>query len=198
MAKEELESENWLRAMARFSDRSYEQIRVAILQFLETDVFHVSVENCAAFLDPLIETWDIDLKSFGMEIVLNGRLATGIRKRFEFVEREPEPAGMEPGLEEFLHTTSLSGDATQEEISFLKALKFKERRPLAIYYYRELQNFRDPVHFSASAPPGEAADRGNAGARLDVTPYEGEFQSPENCFRRRLPAAQMRNCHIYV
>ncbi len=66
IAKEELESEEWLRLIVQLSDRSYEQTRVAILEFLGTDVFHVSVENCVSFLDPLIEPWDIDLQTFGM------------------------------------------------------------------------------------------------------------------------------------
>ena len=148
VAKEELESENWLRLMARLSGRSYEQMRVMILEFLDTDVFNVSVENCVAFLDPLIESWDIDLESFGVEIVLNRRLTLGHLKRFEFVEREPErPFEVEPGLEEVLKDASLSGDTTDEEIEFLKRLRFQERRPAPLYYYRELQNLRDPLHF---------------------------------------------------
>jgi transcriptional regulator with XRE-family HTH domain len=151
VAKEELESEAWLRLMAQLSDRSYEQMRVAILEFLDTEVFNVSVENCVSFLDPMIESWDIDLKTFGVEIVLNRRLAAGRLKRFEFVERPPEqPVALEPGLEEFLKDTSLSGDATEEEIAFLRMLTFKEKRPVPIYYYRELQNLRDPLHFRAS------------------------------------------------
>jgi len=48
--------------------------------------FNVSVENCVSFLDPLIESWDIDLTTFSMEIVLNRRLAPGRPKKFEFVE----------------------------------------------------------------------------------------------------------------
>ena len=55
IAKEELNSEKWLRLMARLSKRSYEQMRVTILEFLDTDIFHVSIENCVAFLDPLID-----------------------------------------------------------------------------------------------------------------------------------------------
>jgi transcriptional regulator with XRE-family HTH domain len=154
IAKEELESEEWLRVMAQLSGRSYEQTRVAILEFLDTDVFHVSVENCVSFLDPLIESWDIDLNTFGMEIVLNRRLAVGRPKRFEFVEKEPAQLfGLEPGLEEFLRDASLSGDATEEEIEFLRSLKFRGKRPAPIYYYRELQNLRDPLHFRSSAPP---------------------------------------------
>ena len=77
VAREELQSEEWLRLMAQLSDRSYEQMRVAILEFLDTDVFNVSAENCVSFLDPMIDSWDIDLKTFGMEVVLNRRLTAG-------------------------------------------------------------------------------------------------------------------------
>jgi hypothetical protein len=90
----------------------------------------------------------MDLKTFGMEVVLNHRLAPGSRKRFEFVEREPARSpSLEPGLEQFLTDKSLSGDATDQEIEFLKALRFQGRRPAPLYYYRELQNLRDPLHF---------------------------------------------------
>ncbi len=148
VAKEELESENWLRLVARLSNRSYEQIRVTILDFLDTDVLNLSVENCITFLDPLIESWDIDLGTFGMEIILNRRVAPGRPKRFEFVEQEPEHSlDEEPGLKEFIRDRSLSGNATEEEIKFLKKLRFKGTRPTPLYYYRELQNLRDPLHF---------------------------------------------------
>jgi transcriptional regulator with XRE-family HTH domain len=155
VAKEELESEEWLRLMAQLSDRSYEQMRVAILEFLDTDVFSISVENCVSFLDPLIESWDIDVRTFGMEIVLNRGLALGRPKRFDFVEREPEQSlVIEPGLEEFLRDTPLSGDATRDEIEFLRGLKFSGKRPVPLYYYRELQNLRDPLHFRISTTAG--------------------------------------------
>jgi transcriptional regulator with XRE-family HTH domain len=148
-AKEELRSEDWLRLIAQSSARTYEQIRVAMLEFLDTDVFNVSIENCVTFLDPIIDSWDIDLKTFGIEVVLNRRLGPRSVKRFEFVEQEPqEPFILEPGFEQFLNDKSLSGDATGEEIEFLKTLKFKSRRPAPIYYYRELQNLRDPLHFT--------------------------------------------------
>ena len=148
VARRELESENWLRLMARLSHRSYEEMRVGILEFLDTDIFNVSIENCVSFLDPLIEFWDIDLATFGLEIVLNRRVAPGHPKRFEFVEKDFEPSlEEEPGLTEFLQDASLSGGATEDEIAFLKKLRFKERRPTALYYYRELQNLRDPLHF---------------------------------------------------
>src|SRR5436309_181455 len=150
VVKEELESENWLRLVGRLSNRSYEEMRVAILEFLDSDIFDVSIENCVGFLDPLIESWDIDLATFGVEIVLNRRVAPGHPKKFEFVEKEPELAfDQEPGLTKFLQDASLSGDATEEEIEFLKKLRFKGKRPTPLYYYRELQNLRDPLHFRA-------------------------------------------------
>ena len=148
LAKEELESENWLRLVARLSGRSYKQMRVIVLEFLDTDVFNVSVENCVSFLDPLLESWDIDLETFGVEIVLNRRVTSQPRKKFDFVERQPEqPVSEEPGLREFLKDPSLRGNATGEEIEFLRKLRFKGKRPKRLYYYRELQNLRDPLHF---------------------------------------------------
>jgi transcriptional regulator with XRE-family HTH domain len=148
MAQEELEDETWLRLVARLSGRSYEQLRVIALEFLETDIFNVSAENCVTFLDPLIESWDIDLATFGMEIVLNRRLAPGHPRRFEFVEREAAaPGDEEAGFQAFLQDPSLKGDATADEIEFLKKLRFARKRPTALYYYRELQNLRDPLHF---------------------------------------------------
>jgi transcriptional regulator with XRE-family HTH domain len=148
VTKEELDDEKWVRRVARFIDRSYEEMRVIVIEFLETDLFNISADNCVTFLDPLIESWDIDLATFGMEIVLNRRLNPGNPKRFEFMERELTPqVGLEPGLDAFLQDPSLRGDATAEEIEFLKALRFTRRRPTALYYYRELQSLRDPLHF---------------------------------------------------
>ena len=148
VAKEELENENWLHLVARLVGRSYEQMRVTVLEFLDTDIFNVSIEDCDSFLDPLIDSWDIDLGTFAMEVVLNRRLARGSPKRLEFVEREAdEITDEEPGFKRFLHDRFLSGDATKEEIGFLKRLRFNGKRPTALYYYRELQNLRDPLHF---------------------------------------------------
>ena len=147
VAKEELNSENWLHLVARLTGRSYEQVRVTLLEFLDTDVFNLSPEHCVSFLDPLIESWDVDLTTFGMEIVLNRRLAPGDPKRFEFAEMGPDQLEVEPGLEEFLNDRVLSGTATKEEVDFLKKLRFNGKRPTSLYYYRELQNLRDPLHF---------------------------------------------------
>lgn len=167
LAREELRSEEWLDLMAQLSGRSYEQMRVAILEFLDTDVFHVSIESCVSFLDPMIDSWDIDLRTFSLEIALNPRLAPASLKRFEFVEMATEQAAtIEPGFEQFLEDESLSGDATEEEIEFLKTLSFKERRPSTLYYYRELQNLRDPLHFQpAEQPKGSTSSRESAKVR---------------------------------
>jgi transcriptional regulator with XRE-family HTH domain len=148
VAKQELENENWLHLVARLSGRSYEEMRVIVLEFLDTDVFTVSIENCVSFLDPLIESWDINLATFGIEIVLNRRLVPGHPTKFEFVEREPDQTSEEEaGLKEFLQDPSLSGNATPDELEFLKKLRFKGKRPTPLYYYREWQNLRDPLHF---------------------------------------------------
>jgi transcriptional regulator with XRE-family HTH domain len=146
VAKGELESESWLRSVARLSGRSYESMRVSILEFLDAEIFSVSNENCVSFMDPLIESWDIDLATFSMEIVLNRRLIPGYAKTFEFVEREPAGVEEEPGLADFLKQ-SVNGGATDEEIQFLRRLRFKGKHPTPLYYYRELQNLRDPLHF---------------------------------------------------
>src|SRR5947207_12915178 len=149
VAKEELNSENGLHLVARLTSRSYEQVRVNLLEFLDTDIFNLSPQNCVSFLDPLIETWDVDLATFSMEVVLNRRLAPGDPKRFEFVEKPPCPVELEAGLRAFLNDSSLSGTATKEEVDFLMKLRFYGERPSSLYYYRELQNLRDPIHFGA-------------------------------------------------
>ena len=149
VVQKELDREGWLRELALLSRQSYKKIRVTILEFLAADIFHVSVEDSVSFLEPVIESWDIDLETFGMEIVLNPRVASEHVKRLEFAEKEPEqPFEEEPGLQEFLHDPQLRSDATDEEIEFLRKLRFKTKRPTPLYYYRELQNLRDPLHFS--------------------------------------------------
>lgn len=151
VARQELDNQTWMRDVARLSKKSYPQMRVTVLEFLDTTIFDLSNETCIAFLDPLIESWDIDLATFCIEIVLNRRVAPGHHKTFEFMERRPDQAsGEEPGLKEFLQDPLLSGDATEEELTFLRTLTFKSKRPTPLYYYRELQNLRDPLHFQTS------------------------------------------------
>ena len=151
VAKGELQNDYWLRMVAQLSGRSYEEMRVIVLEFLDTDVFHLSAESCVSFLDPLIQSWDIDLGSFSLEIDLNHNVVPGDAKRFEFVEREA--SAPEPGLQKFLHDPTLSGSATPEEIEFLKRLTFTHKRPTPLFYYRALQSLRDPLHFAAPLGP---------------------------------------------
>lgn len=179
IVREELDSENWLRIVARLNGRSYEQTRVTVLEFLDTDIFNLSAENCTSFLEPLIEAWEMDLATFGIEIVLNRRLAPVSPKRFELVESETDQPAVEPGLEEFLRDPVLSAGIKEDEVAFLKALRFKARRPTALYFYRELQNLRDPVHFSTATTVGAKTDgsdgRGTAGGRLPRMAREGSI-----------------------
>ena len=160
VAKDELESETWLRSVARLTGRSYEAMRVSILEFLDADAFNVSAESCATFLEPLVESWDINLATFGMEIVLNRRLIPGYAKKFEFVEKDAAQTEEEPGLTEFLRQPSVTGGATGEEIEFLKGLRFNAKHPTPLYYYRELQNLRDPLHFSEDSGDAMRKRRG--------------------------------------
>ena len=155
VARQELDNPTWMRKVARLSKKSYPQMRVTVLEFLDTTIFDLSNENCIAFLNPLLESWDIDLATFCIEIVLNRRVAPGHQKTFEFMERGPDKtSGEEPGLKNFLQDPLLSGDVSDEELLFLRTLTFKNKQPTPLYYYRELQSLRDPLHFQ---PPTKKA-----------------------------------------
>jgi transcriptional regulator with XRE-family HTH domain len=179
IAREELESERWLHLVARLSGRSYEEMRVTILNFLDTDIFNISVENCVSFLDPLIDSWDIDLTTFAVEVVLNKRLAPGDPKKFEFVEtQDAEILQDEPGLKEFLQADSFHANPTAGEIDFLRSLTFRGRRPTALYYYRELQNLRDPLHFreSSVAPMHKHRDASSIEKQMQLHSRKGAMK----------------------
>jgi hypothetical protein len=72
-------------------------------------------------------------------------------KRFAFREVEPE-CEVESALSEFLSDVKLSAGISDEEMAFLKRLRIEGKRPSVIYYYRELQNLRDPLNFLPSPP----------------------------------------------
>ncbi len=149
IARQELASEGWIRLAARVGGRSQEEMRVIVLEFLDTDVHHVSNENCVAFLDPLVESWDVDLESFRLDIILDRRLVADPHRTFAFVEFTPaDDSGEELGLAEFLADPHLGGDVTEEEVRFLRQQRLGgRRRPNKLYYYRALQNLRDRLHF---------------------------------------------------
>jgi transcriptional regulator with XRE-family HTH domain len=148
VAAEQLGNEEWLRAVTQNTGRSYREMRVLVLEFLDTTAFQVSLENYSWFLDPLFDSWDIDLTTFELTITMNGVLGGGAVKRFGFVEKMPEPPTPR-GFRQFLEDESLSGTATEEELRLLERLKFPGRQPTALFYYRELQNLRDPLHFES-------------------------------------------------
>jgi hypothetical protein len=148
IARQELDSENWIRLAARVGSRTHEDMRVLVLEFLDADIFHVSRDSCVAFVDPLVESWDVDLDSFRFDMTLNRRLVVDSQRRFEFVETEPVDGTDEPsGFAEFLDDARLSGDITEEETRLLRLCRFKGKRPTKLYYHRALQNLRDPLHF---------------------------------------------------
>jgi len=146
VAGRELGNEEWLRAVTRNTGRRYRQMRVLVLEFLDTTAFQVSLQNYAWFLDPLVDSWDIDLGNFDLSITMTDKLGGGAVKRFGFVEKEPE-APATGAFQQFLDNAALSETATKEEIRLLERLQFPGRRPTPLFYYRELQNLRDPLHF---------------------------------------------------
>lgn len=184
VAKDELKNESWLRIVADLLDRSYEDMRSSILEFLDTDVFNISPDDCSAFLDPLVEWWDIDLKTFAMDVFLNRRLASTQLMRFQFMEVESNGSAEEqPGFREFVRNPAMSGDATEEEIEFLRDLRFKHGQPSSLYYYRELQSIRDPLHFQerSLAPTAKRRDASRTERKLQLQSRKTALQRWANC-----------------
>lgn len=148
VARRELDNDDWIRLAARVGGRSTEVMRVIALEFLDADVFHVSSESCVNFLDPLVESWSVDLETLRMEITLKGSLVAEPTYRFALVEAGPEDEDREePGLVRFLRDPKLSNGVTEEEIALLRRHRFGGRRPNKLYYYRALQNLRDALNF---------------------------------------------------
>jgi hypothetical protein len=56
-------------------------------------------------------SWEIDLATFGMETVLNRRIASGDPPKFEFIETGTNQPEAELGFKEFLNDPSLSATA---------------------------------------------------------------------------------------
>lgn len=103
--------------MAELDGRKARANAARIQEFLKSDPFNISEEVCPSLLSGLIESRDIDLSTFRIDIIPNRRVVSGGRKRFEFVAREPErTGGLVPGFKDFLADTNLSGGATEEEI----------------------------------------------------------------------------------
>ena len=89
--------------------------------------------------------------------------------KLRYVEAD-EDVEEEPGFRDFLRNPAMSGDASVEEIGFLKRLRFKRSRPSALYYYRELQSLRDPLHFreNSVAPMHKRRDAGDLEKQIQL------------------------------
>ena len=143
-ARAHARDETWLRTIARRGRDTYREMRVRMIDLLDSDP-HASIGDFSLFLDPLIDWWDYDLDDFTLEV----ELSTGTIRRFGFREEPAKaPDGEEPGLRKFLRDATLSSGATEEEIAFLRRIKFSTAgKPTALFYYRTLQSLRDPLHF---------------------------------------------------
>jgi len=148
IARQELDSEGGIRLGERVAGRSHEELRVAVLEFLDTDLADVSSDNCVAFIDPLVESWDVDLDTLHLDVVLDRGLVPDPHRRFAFVESPPiDGADGDSGLEELLADPRLGTDVTGEEVRLLRRQRPVGRRPTKLFYYRALQNLRDPLNF---------------------------------------------------
>jgi transcriptional regulator with XRE-family HTH domain len=180
VARDELNNEKWLRGGGKLRDQPYGEVRALSLEFLSTDIFNISPEHCSTFLGPLIDAWDIDLRTFTMEVLLNKRLAAAHIVRFQFVETGAVSAIEEqPGFKEFLRDPGMSADASSDEIAFLKSLRFHRMKPTALYYYRELQSLRDLLHFPTRSRDGKPPRRnvGSPFSKKRSTSRKGALRS---------------------
>ena len=149
IARQELDNEDWIRLAARVGGRSKETMRVMVLEFLDMDVFHVSSESCVNFLDPLVQSWSVDLETLRLDIFLEPKLVAEHHRTFEFLERDRDDGSHEePGLAEFLRERQVEDRVTEAEVRLLRRHRLGGRRPNKLYYYRALQTLRDPLHTS--------------------------------------------------
>jgi transcriptional regulator with XRE-family HTH domain len=142
-ARNHADDETWVRSIAKRGRNSYREMRVRMIDLLDSDP-RASIGDFSSFLDPLIAAWDYDLDDFTLEV----ELPTGGVRKFAFREEIKETSEEESGFRKFLKDPNLNSGATPEEIEFLRRMRFPSGgRPTAIFYYRTLQNLRDPLHF---------------------------------------------------
>jgi transcriptional regulator with XRE-family HTH domain len=136
--------EKWLQSITTNSGLTYRKMRVRLIDLLDSDPA-ASVGDFSDFIEPLVRSWDFDEQRF----VLTVQLTPGSTREFRFQEAvKPERSTAEPGLRAFLRDATLSSGATQSEVEFLRGIRFADtQHPTAIFYYRTLQNLRDPLNF---------------------------------------------------
>ena len=143
-ARAHARDETWLRTIARRGRDTYREMRVRMIDLLDSDP-RGFIGDFSLFLDPLIDWWDYDLDEFSLEV----ELASATVRRFAFREETAKASDAEePGLRKFLRDATLSSGATAEEIETLRRFRFSSTgKPTALFYYRILQSLRDPLHF---------------------------------------------------
>src|ERR1700736_4372791 len=142
-ARKHADDETWVRSIAKSGRNSYPEMRVRMIDLLDSDPT-TSIGDFSAFLAVLIASWDYDLDDFTLEVELLG----GACRKFSFRENTEEAPDEEPGLRKFLKDPNLNAGATPEEIEFLRHMRFPSGgRPTALFFYRTLQSLRDPLHF---------------------------------------------------
>lgn len=143
-ARDHARDAKWLQLISTNSGLTYRRMRVRLIDLLDSDP-SAAVGDFSEFIEPLIRSWSFDEQRF----VLTVQPATGPAREFRFQEDvKPERAVDEHGLRAFLRDTTLSAGATPPEIEFLRRIRFAgNEHPTAIFYYRTLQNLRDPLNF---------------------------------------------------
>lgn len=143
-AREHARDEKWLQMISADSGLAYRRMRVRLIDLLDSDPA-ASVGDFSEFIEPLIRSWNFDEQRF----VLMVQLTTGSTREFRFHEAvKPERTVDEPGLRAFLRDNTLSAGVTAAETDFLRRIRFAgSEHPTAIFYYRTLQNLRDPLNF---------------------------------------------------
>ena len=143
-----VEREGWIDELANSTGYSRKELQKATETTLSSDLLSADSAVLALVLDLFIDRWNIDFSTFTVEISTDRKLTPGYEKIFELTETEEQfPGDSQPGFRNFLSHPTLSGDATDSEIDFLRRLKFGRKNPTALFYYRALQNLRDPLHF---------------------------------------------------
>jgi hypothetical protein len=70
-----------LRIAASRSGESYPELRMRVLEFLDTSPATLTMENLVQFVRPLIEVWDVDLESGVLKVVLRSATPTERHQR---------------------------------------------------------------------------------------------------------------------
>lgn len=149
LVRPRLDDDDWLRRLANRSGEPAQGVRALARQLLDIGPLHLSERTCRVVLAPLIAVWDVDLVSLAVQVTPDRRLAGAKTRRFAMAEQARAVEDEEPGYRAFVRDRALSGTASPDELAALRAMRFDGRHPTALYYYRELQSWRDPLHFAA-------------------------------------------------